>query len=50
MIVNNPMNSLKYREMVGLSKIGKKRFYRDDGTFYMSFPENPIDIKRVINK
>lgn len=50
MIVNNPMNSLKYREMVGLSKIGKKRFYREDGTFYMSFPENPIDIKRVINK
>lgn len=46
MTENNPMCSSKHREAVRLSKIGKKRFYREDGSFYMSYPENPIDPKK----
>jgi len=40
---NNPMNDPEKRKLVSLSKIGKKRFYREDGTFYMAYPSNPID-------
>lgn len=42
---NNPMQNLESRRLVGLSKIGKKRFYREDGSFYMAHPDNPIDPK-----
>ena len=42
---NNPMNDPEKRKLVSLSKIGKKRFYREDGSFYMSYPQNPIDPK-----
>lgn len=33
---NNPMNNAESRAKVSASKIGRKRIYRDDGTFYMS--------------
>jgi len=44
---DNPMNSLENRKKVGLSKIGKKKFKREDGSFFYSFPENPIDPKKA---
>jgi group I intron endonuclease len=40
---DNPMQSPENRRKVGLSKIGRKRYYRADGSFYMAFPDNPID-------
>lgn len=40
---NNPMNDPEKRKLVGLSKVGRKRFYREDGSFYLSYPANPID-------
>jgi hypothetical protein len=33
---NNPMNNAESRAKVSASKIGRKRVYREDGTFYMS--------------
>lgn len=33
---NNPMNNAESRAKVAASKIGRKRVYREDGTFYMS--------------
>lgn len=33
---NNPMNNLESRNKVSQSKIGRKRIYREDGSFYMS--------------
>lgn len=33
---NNPMNNPESRAKVSASKIGRKRVYREDGTFYMS--------------
>lgn len=39
----NPMNDPEKRKLVGLSKIGKKKFKREDGTYYMAYPNNPID-------
>lgn len=35
-LLNNPMNNEESRKKVSLSKIGRKRIYRDDGSFYMS--------------
>lgn len=40
---NNPMNDPEKRKLVSQSKIGKKRFVRTDGSFYMADPANPID-------
>ena len=45
MTEKNPMNDPKNRELVRLSKIGKKRVYREDGSFYMSHPNNLADHK-----
>jgi hypothetical protein len=33
---SNPMNNQESREKVSASKIGRKRIYREDGSFYMS--------------
>jgi hypothetical protein len=33
---NNPMNNLDSRNKVSASKLGRKRIYREDGSFYMS--------------
>jgi hypothetical protein len=33
---NNPMNNPESRNKVSQSKIGRKRIYREDGSFYMS--------------
>lgn len=33
---NNPMCSEEARKKVSLSKVGRKRIYREDGSFYMS--------------
>ena len=44
---NNAMNDPENRKKVGLSKIGKKKFVREDGSYYMAYPENPIDPKKV---
>lgn len=35
-VKNNPMNDAEKRKLVSLSKIGRKRVYREDGSFYMS--------------
>ena len=35
-IEKNPMNNAESRAKVSASKIGRKRVYREDGTFYMS--------------
>lgn len=43
LLSDNPMNNEEYRKKVGQSKIGRKRFYREDGSFYMAYPDNPID-------
>jgi len=40
---NNSMSNPHYRKKVGDSKIGRKRYYREDGSFYMTYPDNPID-------
>ena len=38
MSTNNPMNSLENRNKVGISKLGKKKFMREDGSYYMAYP------------
>lgn len=35
-VKNNPMNNQESRTKISESKIGRKRIYREDGTFYMS--------------
>lgn len=35
-ITNNPMDDPEKRKLVSLSKIGRKRVYREDGSYYMS--------------
>lgn len=35
-VKNNPMNNVEARNLVSLSKIGRKRIYKEDGTYYMS--------------
>jgi len=35
-LINNPMNNPESRDKVSASKIGRKRIYREDGSFYMS--------------
>jgi hypothetical protein len=40
---NNAMSDPLNRKKVSDSKIGRKRYYREDGSFYMAYPENPID-------
>jgi hypothetical protein len=37
---NNPMHNLESRNKVSASKIGRKRIYREDGSFYMSKVNN----------
>lgn len=44
---NNAMNNPENRKKVGLSKIGKKKFRREDGSSYMAYPDNPIDPKKA---
>ena len=44
-LTNNPMQSAEARQRVAASKIGKKRYYRQDGSFYMAHPDNPVDPK-----
>ena len=43
---NNAMNDPESRKKVALSKLGKKKFKREDGTFYYAYPDNPIDPKK----
>ena len=33
---NNPMNNINSRNKVSASKLGRKRIYKEDGSFYMS--------------
>ena len=40
------MNDPESRKKVALSKLGKKKFKREDGTFYCAYPDNPIDPKK----
>jgi hypothetical protein len=35
-VKNNPMNNLENRSKVSASKLGRKRVYREDGSFYMA--------------
>ena len=40
MTKNNPMNNVENRKKVSASKVGRKRIYREDGSFYMSKVNN----------
>lgn len=40
LLENNPMNNKESRAKVSASKVGRKRIYREDGSFYMSKVNN----------
>lgn len=42
----NPMNDPEKRKKLSLSKLGKRKFTRADGTCYMADPANPIDPRK----